>query len=92
MPKLKPGSMAQQYVTSSNGVARADPRRLLDDEQRKLANNIRQVKDPVTMKEQTMKVRSVQSVSSIRLPMKKIFPILLEAEISVPSWAFALYY
>lgn len=55
--KLKVGELAQPYITTKNGIAHADPSRLLSDKDRKLAGAIRRVEDPVEVKERAIKVR-----------------------------------
>ncbi|KAL9640486.1 MAG: hypothetical protein Q9164_000236 [Protoblastenia rupestris] len=48
---LKVGSLDQPYITSTNGVARTDPRRFLSDSDRKLISKFRGKGDLVSMKE-----------------------------------------
>lgn len=54
--KLNPGFIAQPYIASINGVARADPCRLLSDKDRRLSNKVKTVEDPVKLKEKAAKV------------------------------------
>ena len=49
-PKLNTGKLDEAYVTSKDDVATVDTSRLLELKQRKQANGIRKVEDPVTAK------------------------------------------
>ena len=53
---LKVGSLDQPYITSTNGVARTDPRRFLSDSDRKLTSKFRGRGDLVSMKERKISV------------------------------------
>ncbi|OJD31574.1 rrna-processing protein fcf2 [Diplodia corticola] len=50
LPRLATPGLPALYVQTEGDVARADPSRLLDDQQRALANHIRKVEDPVAVK------------------------------------------
>ena len=60
-PKINPGSMIQPYISTEDGVARVDPSRLLNEEDRRSANQVRRVEDPVKVKEKAKKVGSLSS-------------------------------
>ena len=49
-PKLNTGKLDEAYVTSKGDVAMVDASRLLQAKQRKKANGIRKVEDPVSAK------------------------------------------
>ncbi|KAI9757854.1 MAG: hypothetical protein M4579_003290 [Chaenotheca gracillima] len=51
IPKLNPGTLPQSYVRSKADVAQANQSRLVDEKDRKLANQSRHVEDPVKVKE-----------------------------------------
>ena len=55
--KLRSGAATPPYVSLSNGIAHADPRRLLSDSERRLSNQPRSGEDPINVKEQKKKVR-----------------------------------
>jgi len=57
------------YITTSNGVARADRRRLLDEQDRQLSNKVKRVEDPVLVKQEKLEVGNVvcSSFSFLRL-------------------------
>lgn len=60
--KLDVSTLAKPYVQTGDDIARADPRRLVDDKQRQLANGIRKVEDPVTTKQKVLEVCSHNSL------------------------------
>ncbi|KAI7606090.1 hypothetical protein KC319_g21557 [Hortaea werneckii] len=49
-PKLNAGELEKPYIASKGAVASVDSSRLLDDKDRKQANSIRKVEDPLTAK------------------------------------------
>lgn len=51
---LNSGTVAQLYITSTDGIARADRTRLIDEHDRQIT--ARRVEDPVKVKEGTKKV------------------------------------
>lgn len=55
--------MVQPYITSSNGLARADPSRLINHEDRKLSDQVKRVEHPVKVKEKTNKVSIILYLS-----------------------------
>lgn len=86
MRSLNAGTIAQPYITSVDGVARADPRRLLSERYRGLANTPRRVEDPVVVKSRVAKVCYAQLLLPMNFPMMILYPISLDAETLVPSW------
>lgn len=57
-PKLDAGQLEKPYVETKGDVATVDASRLLEEKQRKQANGIRKVEDPVTAKKAAAEVRS----------------------------------
>ena len=55
-PKLQTGHLEKPYVTREGDVATPDASRLLEEKQRKQANEIRKVEDPVTAKKAAVEV------------------------------------
>ncbi|MCJ1265268.1 hypothetical protein MMC22_005143 [Lobaria immixta] len=51
--RLNTGHLIQPYITSANGRARADPSRLISQEDRKLSEQVKKVEDPLKLKEKT---------------------------------------
>lgn len=87
------GDIPRPYITTKNGIAHADPSRLLSDHDRKLAGRVRRVEDPVQVKEKAIKVSSSALLHQILHPAayEEDHPNSdLDAEISVPSWVSAL--
>lgn len=81
LPKLDTGTIAQPYITSTDGIARADRTRLVNGKDRQVT--VRRVEDPAKVKERDKKVGS--RVSSPFPPMTiNIFINLLDAEIICP--------
>ncbi|KAF2490559.1 rRNA-processing protein FCF2 [Lophium mytilinum] len=50
LPKLDPGVIVQPYIQTVDGVARVDPSRLVNDDDRSKANAVRKVEDPLKIK------------------------------------------
>lgn len=48
--KLDTSALPQTYVQTSGDIARADPKRLIDEKERRLANGFRKVEDPIALK------------------------------------------
>ena len=63
IPKLEPGTLPQPYVRSVGSIARADASRLVDPEERRIANRPRKVEDPFQVKERQKKVCGISSFS-----------------------------
>lgn len=70
--------MRQPYINTINGVARADSRRMLSDEDRQKNDLVRRVEDPVMVKQETKKV-SKHIFLFLSSPLMRIFPYLLDA-------------
>lgn len=51
--------MTQPYITSANGLARADPSRLISHGDRKLSEKVKRVEDPLKIKRKSMEVRNM---------------------------------
>ena len=65
LPKLDPGPIAQPYITSTDGIARADRTRLINDKDRQIT--ARRVEDSAKVKERTEKVGHLACLSFFRL-------------------------
>lgn len=76
-PKLDMSALPAPYIRANDTVARADPRRLLDDGQRQLANSYRKIEDPLMAQQKRLAV-SARPHFYCLMPMRKIFPFLLE--------------
>ena len=76
-PKLDISHLQTPYIRANDAVARADPRRLLDDNQRQLANGYRKIEDPLVVQRMRLAV-STQVLFYCLMPVRKIFPIFLE--------------
>ncbi|GME46603.1 rRNA processing protein fcf2 [Neofusicoccum parvum] len=50
LPRLEAAGLPAPYIQTNGDVARVDPSRLLDAQQRELANHIRKVEDPVAVR------------------------------------------
>jgi len=57
-PKLDTGKVEKPYISSKGDVATVDAKRLLEEKQRKQANTVRKVEDPVTAKKTALEVSS----------------------------------
>ena len=55
-PKLQTGQLEKPYVSSNGNVATVDAPRLLEEKQRKQANGIRRVEEPVAAKKLALEV------------------------------------
>lgn len=56
LPKLNATDVPAPYIQTNGDVARVDPSRLVDAQQRELANSIRKVEDPVAVKKKQIEV------------------------------------
>jgi hypothetical protein len=63
LPKLSHGLKIASYLEEKNGIARADEKRMLSDEQRKLSNTLRAAEVNQVLEETRKKVRSIPNVS-----------------------------
>jgi ribosomal protein S18 len=73
-PKLNTGNMTQPYVSNQGEVARVDATRLLAANDRKLANRIRKVDDPVAVKNKLLEVCFISFSSSSSSPLSILRP------------------
>lgn len=55
--KLDESGLPTPYIQTNGVIARADPRRLVEDSTRQQANGIRKVEDPLTVKKRKLEVR-----------------------------------
>ena len=55
------------YVSFNASIAHTDPKRLLATQDRKLANSIRKVEDPVTLKQKRLEVRHAALRSNLKI-------------------------
>jgi hypothetical protein len=76
-PKLETGQLEKPYVSQKDGVASVDASRLVAEQQRKQANGVRKVQDPITAKKMAIEV-SFTTFSNILLAMRKSIPYSLE--------------
>jgi hypothetical protein len=80
LPRLKPGHIADSSVTKDGKL---DPSKLIDKEQRTLANGIKKIEDPIQVKKQKQQVRTI----CLRLwPMMIIIPFFFLKQTRVPFW------
>lgn len=57
LPKLNPGALPDSYYeVSKSGISRLRGEKLLSDKDRKLANELRKVEDPVVARQKAMEV------------------------------------
>lgn len=71
-PKLETGKLEKPYVSHKDGVANVDAARLVAEQQRKQANGVRKVEDPVTAKKLAVEVSS--TISAMSFAMRKFNP------------------
>ena len=91
LPKLNPGIISQPLITLSQGIARADSSRLLNNHERELAGHARLVKYSTKAGAKLAKVCGFlpNLLSSVLwlLPMRKTFSYFtLDTEILVLFW------
>lgn len=60
IPKLKVGALPAPYVSSVNGAAKPDPRRLLNQSERWLSSQPRHVESQILLREAQIKVCNVR--------------------------------
>ena len=66
LPHLRPGHIADSYVIKDGSRTKLDPSKLIDKEQRALADGFKKIEDPIAIKKQKKEVcRSLLST----LPM-----------------------
>ncbi|CAF9939267.1 MAG: hypothetical protein ALECFALPRED_008055 [Alectoria fallacina] len=70
LPKLNPEPIAQPYITSTDGIARADRTRLVDDKDRQIT--ARRIENSVSMKEKINKEKSTAGPDWFDLPRIKL--------------------
>lgn len=84
-PRLDAGELKKPYVSTKGDVATLDASRLLQEKQRKQANGIKKVEDPVASKAAAAEVRC--HISRLRLlTMRKIIPIFILSRVRAPFW------
>ncbi|KAI9844090.1 MAG: hypothetical protein M1837_005804 [Sclerophora amabilis] len=77
IPRLNPGQLPQPYVRSTDDIARVNSSRILNKEERQLANQPRRVEDPVKVKEQTQQNKKATAGSDwFNMPRTKLTPEL----------------
>lgn len=84
-PRLDAGKLEKPYVSTKGDVATVDASRLLPVKDRKQANGIRKVEDPVTAKKTAAEVR-YQSCAISTYTMRKIIPISILSRVRAPFW------
>lgn len=72
-PKLQTGTLDKPYVSSNGEVATLDSKRLLEERQRKGANGIRRVEEPVASKKAAQAVRFAFTISMSSLAYDEKF-------------------
>ena len=77
-PRLQTGKLDEPYITSNGAVATADASRLLDAKQRKQADDVRKVQDPIIAKKLAQEVRSPIQYTMANVAMRKTIPKTLE--------------
>ncbi|KAI7230220.1 rRNA-processing protein FCF2 [Hortaea werneckii] len=76
-PKLNAGELEKPYIASKGAVASVDSSRLLDDKDRKQANSIRKVEDPLTAKKAAVeKQKATAGADWYNLPRTDLTPEL----------------
>ena len=80
IPKIDSGKSVTSYIQKTSQGAQVNPSHLVKPEERKLANGIRRVDDPVAVKAKAEKVRSPYPYLSNLSSMRKIYPKNLDAE------------
>ncbi|KAB2576978.1 putative rrna-processing protein fcf2 protein [Lasiodiplodia theobromae] len=77
LPRLNTPGLPAPYVQMNGEVARVDPSRLLDDQQRALANHIRKVEDPVAVKKRKIEEKKATAGERwFNLPKTELTPEL----------------
>ncbi|KAL1642040.1 dTDP-fucopyranose mutase [Diplodia intermedia] len=77
LPRLDTPGLPAPYVQTDGEVARVDPSRLLDDQQRTLANHIRKVEDPVAVKKKKIEEKKATAGEQwFNLPKTDLTPEL----------------
>ncbi|KAK0940594.1 dTDP-fucopyranose mutase [Friedmanniomyces endolithicus] len=76
-PKLNPGKLEKPYISTKGDVATVDAKRLLEEKQRKKANTVRKVEDPVTAKKAALEVKKATAGTQwFNLPRTDLTPQL----------------
>ncbi|KAK4543120.1 hypothetical protein LTR36_005897 [Oleoguttula mirabilis] len=76
-PKLNAGKLDKPYVSTKGDIASLDASRLLEEKQRKQANGIRKVEDPVTTKKTALEKKKATAGSDwFDLPRTDLTPEL----------------
>ncbi|KAK5112697.1 hypothetical protein LTR85_011208 [Meristemomyces frigidus] len=76
-PKLNAGKLDKPYVSTKGDIASLDAPRLLEEKQRKQANGIRKVEDPVTAEKMTLEKKKATAGSDwYDLPRTDLTPEL----------------
>ncbi len=66
-PKLNTGKLEKPYISTKGDVATVDAKRLLEEKQRKQANMVRKVEDPMMVKKAAIEV-SLAPISDTQAP------------------------
>lgn len=88
-PKLETGQLEKGYVSTQGDIAVIDGSRLVDSQQRKRANGVRRVEDPIASKKEAEEVGLdiFDSSSTLRTAiMRKILPFKALSRARAPSW------
>ncbi|KAI9689601.1 MAG: hypothetical protein M1822_010253 [Bathelium mastoideum] len=77
LPKLGASSIEKPYIQNDGGIARIDQSRLLPTEERKMANGVRKVEDPIALKKRAIKEKKATAGSDwFNLPKTDLTPEL----------------
>ncbi|TKA73495.1 hypothetical protein B0A55_05498 [Friedmanniomyces simplex] len=76
-PKLNAGKLEKPYITTKGDIVSVDAKRLLEEKERKGANGIRKVEDPVTAKKAALEAKKATAGTSwFNLPRTDLTPQL----------------
>jgi len=84
-PKLSVGKLEQPYVSTKGHVFTVDGKRLLEEKQRRHADGIRKVEDPVAKKKMSLEV-CLHRRSTPLLILMKFIPKISLSGVRAPSW------
>jgi hypothetical protein len=71
LPKLNSGSLPNPYMRSTRGVVRLEPKRLISEGQRRLADNARSVEDPVSLQARA-KSKGLLAQNILPIPFRRM--------------------
>jgi hypothetical protein len=83
IPRLQTTTNHAPYIREKDGIATADPKLLISEEQRKLAETLRPI-EPAGTSQKTVRIYTVFTPSALH--MRKNIPIHPLTQISCPLW------